>query len=194
MVDLKALYRETGSIPWVVGLSGGKDSTALTMLLLETIEALPPPVRARKKVFVTCVNTLVGSCGHRPRARLHRPIADYVRDRELPVEVMELQPESDQTFWLTHQAGVSDAMPGLMVHGPNEGPACEALHRRAPGHFRLAPVVHSAWNPVRRERGAKPRWTPTPTSVQTCMLTAPFQPPSSGPSKRGRRMTCGNTC
>ena len=101
MVDLKALYRETGSIPWVVGLSGGKDSTALTMLLLETIEALPPPVRARKKVFVTCVNTLVEAPPvidhvHAFIARLQ----DYVRDRELPVEVVELQPESDQTFWV----------------------------------------------------------------------------------------------
>ena len=101
VVDLKALYRETGWIPWVVGLSGGKDSTALTMLLLETIEALPPPVRARKKVFVTCVNTLVEAPPvidhvHAFIARLQ----DYVRDRELPVEVVELQPESDQTFWV----------------------------------------------------------------------------------------------
>jgi DNA sulfur modification protein DndC len=101
VVDLKALYRETGSIPWVVGLSGGKDSTAVTMLLLETIESLPPPVRAKKKVFVTCVNTLVEA----PPviAHVHAFIArlqEYVRDRELPVEVVELQPESDQTFWV----------------------------------------------------------------------------------------------
>ena len=59
MVDLAALYKETGDIPWVVGLSGGKDSTALTMLLLETMEKLPPRIRNRKKVYVTCVNTLV---------------------------------------------------------------------------------------------------------------------------------------
>ena len=45
MVDLASLYRETGDIPWVVGLSGGKDSTALTMLLLETMEQLPPRIR-----------------------------------------------------------------------------------------------------------------------------------------------------
>ena len=40
---------ETGDIPWVVGLSGGKDSTAVTMVLLEAIESLPPPLRARKQ-------------------------------------------------------------------------------------------------------------------------------------------------
>ena len=59
MVDLMALFRETGDIPWIVGLSGGKDSTALTMKMLEAIESLPPPIRNRKKCFVTCVNTLV---------------------------------------------------------------------------------------------------------------------------------------
>ena len=59
MVDLRALFRETGDIPWVVGLSGGKDSTAVTMHMLETLESLPPPIRRRKRCFVTCVNTLV---------------------------------------------------------------------------------------------------------------------------------------
>jgi tRNA(Ile)-lysidine synthase TilS/MesJ len=43
MVNLASLYKGTGDIPWVLGLSGGKDSTALTMHLLETMEQLPPP-------------------------------------------------------------------------------------------------------------------------------------------------------
>jgi len=101
VVDLAALYQETGDIPWVVGLSGGKDSTALTMLLLETMEMLPPPVRNRKKVFVTCVNTLVEA----PPVidHVHAFIAElrnYVRDRDLQVEVVELLPDVEQTFWV----------------------------------------------------------------------------------------------
>ena len=100
MVDLRALFQETGEIPWVVGLSGGKDSTAVTMHMLETLESLPPPIRRRKRCFVTCVNTLVEA----PPVidHVHRFIAalrEYVRDRELPVEVVELVPEVDQTFW-----------------------------------------------------------------------------------------------
>ena len=59
MVNLAKLYEETGDIPWVVGLSGGKDSTAVTMKMLETLESLPPPIRKTKRCFVTCVNTLV---------------------------------------------------------------------------------------------------------------------------------------
>ncbi len=101
MVDLATLFRETGDIPWVVGLSGGKDSTAVTMRMLETLESLPPPIRRRKKCFVTCVNTLVEA----PPVidHVHNFISElrnYVRDRDLPVEVVELSPEVDQTFWV----------------------------------------------------------------------------------------------
>ena len=101
MVDLMALFRETGDIPWIVGLSGGKDSTALTMKMLEAIESLPPPVRNRKKCFVTCVNTLVEA----PPVIDHvhsfiEELRRYVHDRDLPIEVVELVPEMDQTFWV----------------------------------------------------------------------------------------------
>jgi len=101
MVDLSKLYRETGDIPWVVGLSGGKDSTALTMLLLETIEMLPPPIRNKKKVFVTCVNTLVEAPPVIEHVHLFiSELKDYVRNRGLPVEVVELVPDVSQTFWV----------------------------------------------------------------------------------------------
>ena len=101
MVDLGALYKDTASVPWVVGLSGGKDSTALTMLLLETMEKLPPRIRNKKKVYVTCVNTLVEA----PPVIDHvlkfiERLKIYVEDMEMPIEVVELQPKTDQTFWV----------------------------------------------------------------------------------------------
>jgi len=102
MVDLGALYKETASVPWVVGLSGGKDSTALTMLLLETMEKLPPRIRKKKKVYVTCVNTLVEA----PPVIDHvlkfiERLKIYVDHMEMDnVEVVELQPKTDQTFWV----------------------------------------------------------------------------------------------
>ena len=94
MVDLNSLFRETGDIPWVVGLSGGKDSTAVTMKMLETLESLPPPIRKRKRCYVTCVNTLVEA----PPVINHvhsfiSELREYVLSRELPVEVVELSPE-----------------------------------------------------------------------------------------------------
>ena len=101
MVSLANLFRETGDIPWVVGLSGGKDSTAVTMKMLETLESLPPPIRKKKQCFVTCVNTLVEA----PPVINHvhqfiTALREYVRDRDLLVEVVELTPDEDQTFWI----------------------------------------------------------------------------------------------
>ena len=101
VIDLRGLFLETGDIPWVVGLSGGKDSTAVTMHMLETLESLPPPIRRRKQCFVVCVNTLVEAppvIGH--VYSFIAELKDYVRDRELPVEVVELTPETNQTFWV----------------------------------------------------------------------------------------------
>ena len=100
MVNLQQLYIDTGDIPWVLGLSGGKDSTALTMYLLETMEQMPPPIRNQKNVYITCVNTLVEAPPvidhvHKFIERLQL----YIEDRGLPVEVVELTPDPEQTFW-----------------------------------------------------------------------------------------------
>ena len=96
MPNLRELFFETGDIPWIVGLSGGKDSTAVTMYLLETLESLPPHIRRKKTCYVTCVNTLVEA----PPVidHVHSFIEElriYARDRELPIEVVELVPEVD---------------------------------------------------------------------------------------------------
>jgi len=101
MVDLRTLFSDTGDIPWIVGLSGGKDSTAVTMHLIETLENLPPHIRRKKTCYVTCVNTLVEA----PPVidHVHRfieELRDYAKNRELPIEVVELVPEVEQTFWV----------------------------------------------------------------------------------------------
>ena len=101
MVDLRTLFSDTGDIPWIVGLSGGKDSTAVTMHLIETLESLPPHIRRKKTCYVTCVNTLVAA----PPVidyvhRFIEELRDYAKNRELPIEVVELVPEVEQTFWV----------------------------------------------------------------------------------------------
>ena len=111
---------------------GGKDSTALTMHLLETMEQLPPPVRNRKRVYITCVNTLVEAPPvidhvHKFIERLKL----YIEDRALPVEVIELVPEHEQTFWSNLiRARLSNAGSRLrVVHGPHEDSTCSAVYR-----------------------------------------------------------------
>lgn len=93
-------YQKDHDQPWIVGFSGGKDSTLVLQVVFEAVLRTPPTDR-RRKVYVTCNDTLVES-----------PIVDtYVNttlDRvaagaaalQLPIEVIKTRPDPDQTFWV----------------------------------------------------------------------------------------------
>jgi len=93
-------YLASHSHPWIVGYSGGKDSTLLLQFVVEVLLALPRSCRLRP-VHVVSNDTLVES----------PLVADYVDrmlDRlrsaaeslELPVRIAKTTPASDQTFWV----------------------------------------------------------------------------------------------
>jgi DNA sulfur modification protein DndC len=87
-------------IPWVVGYSGGKDSTATLQLIWNAISGLPPEKRT-KKIYVITTDTLV-----------ENPIvAAWVRNsleqmkfesqmQELPFDPHLLRPDFKETFWV----------------------------------------------------------------------------------------------
>ncbi|MBD2362191.1 DNA phosphorothioation system sulfurtransferase DndC [Anabaena minutissima FACHB-250] len=89
------------AIPWVVGYSGGKDSTATLQMVWNAISGLPPEKRT-KKIYVITTDTLV-----------ENPIvAAWVRnsleqmklaakEQGLPIEPHLLQPEIKETFWVS---------------------------------------------------------------------------------------------
>ena len=76
-------YRQSHAAPWIVGYSGGKDSTLVAHLVFEMLMALPPSQRSRP-VHIVSNDTLVesplvvrhlaaslreiGDCGDRLRA------------------------------------------------------------------------------------------------------------------------------
>ena len=53
-------YLQPHDIPWVIGYSGGKDSTLLTQLVMDVLIELPPSERIRD-VWVVGNDTLVES-------------------------------------------------------------------------------------------------------------------------------------
>lgn len=55
--EIRALYLED-DVPWVVGYSGGKDSTAILQLVWMAVRELPRPKR-KKKIHVISTDTLV---------------------------------------------------------------------------------------------------------------------------------------
>ena len=65
-------YADTTQRPWIIGFSGGKDSTVLLTLVwiaLQRIKELPNPFQLRRPVYVVCNDTMVenpiiiGLCG-----------------------------------------------------------------------------------------------------------------------------------
>ena len=93
-------YRQSHAYPWIIGYSGGKDSTLVTHLVFEMLMHLPPSERKRP-VHIVANDTLVES----PLVVQH--IIDSTKEIEaaaqafgLPVVTEITRPSTDQTFWV----------------------------------------------------------------------------------------------
>lgn len=92
--------KEEHEFPWIVGFSGGKDSTLLLQLVVEVLLDLPPS-RRKRPVHVLTNDTLVespivsrfvdGTCER---------IREAVEGLDLPIVVAKTTPAADQTFWV----------------------------------------------------------------------------------------------
>jgi DNA sulfur modification protein DndC len=98
--DIARVY-QSDSRPWVIGYSGGKDSTAVVRLVFEVLASLPPEKRI-KPVFVVSSDTLVET----------PMVVTIIRDTldkmgkaalalGLPINVASpVTPKADETFWV----------------------------------------------------------------------------------------------
>lgn len=98
--DLLSIYREDAR-PWVIGFSGGKDSTAVCRLVFEALSELTPAERS-KPVFIVSSDTLVET----------PLVVDIIKDAlnkmraaavklGLPIEVAApVTPKVAETFWV----------------------------------------------------------------------------------------------
>ena len=96
------LYADDSKRPWVIGFSGGKDSTVLLQLVWKSIEKVKELSRVVKRdVYVVCNDTLI-----------ENPIiVDYVRGvlsklkiaaraNDMPIYVKETKPRLEDSFWV----------------------------------------------------------------------------------------------
>lgn len=97
--EAKALYL-ADSIPWVVGYSGGKDSTAVLQIVWMAIKQIEP-ARRHKKVHVISTDTLVENpvVANWVEAS-HDQIRDASAEQKLPIEPNRLMPKLEDTFWV----------------------------------------------------------------------------------------------
>lgn len=101
VTDIKAEYlSEVQRYPWIIGFSGGKDSTLVAQAVLEAILTVPPSARTRE-VHVVSNDTLVESpmvISH--MNKVQRQIENAAKNLGLPITVVTTKPAIEQTFWV----------------------------------------------------------------------------------------------
>lgn len=97
--EIRALYT-ADEVPWVIGYSGGKDSTATLQLIWSAVAQLPPEQR-RKTIHVISTDTLVEnpivSAWVAKSIKVMRKAAS---EQQMPVEARLLRPKLADTFWV----------------------------------------------------------------------------------------------
>lgn len=86
--------------PWIIGFSGGKDSTALLQLTWQALREIPKEKRT-KTVHVVCNDTLVEN----PKIvewidRCLENIENRAKSESLPITVVKTTPALEDSFWV----------------------------------------------------------------------------------------------
>lgn len=87
--------------PWIIGFSGGKDSTMLLQLVWNAIKKIDPILRNKRSIYVICNDTLVEN----PKIvdfiyRTLDNIAKAARRDGLSVFIEKTTPKLNDTFWV----------------------------------------------------------------------------------------------
>lgn len=86
--------------PWVIGYSGGKDSSAVTTLIYLALLGLSPDQR-EKPVFVVCSDTLVETPVVVDLISRTMKLIEKGAERDnLPITVQQVIPKVNETFWV----------------------------------------------------------------------------------------------
>jgi DNA sulfur modification protein DndC len=98
-------YADKSGRPWIIGFSGGKDSTVLLTLVwiaLQRIKQdLPFPYQLRRPVYVVCNDTMVEN----PIISSYIDdvlvkIEEGARDQGIPIIVKKTVPKLEESFWI----------------------------------------------------------------------------------------------
>lgn len=99
MEVIKALYL-SDPIPWVIGYSGGKDSTATLQLVWKALRQLPPE-QLHKDVHVISTDTLVENpIVAQWVAHSLEVMTAAAREQALPIKPHRLTPDVKDRFWV----------------------------------------------------------------------------------------------
>lgn len=94
------LYDENPTRPWIIGFSGGKDSTMLLQVVWNALKKIEPALLTRR-IYVVCNDTLVEN----PRivkfiSQTLKKIQQEANLNSFPIVVEETTPKLDDSFWV----------------------------------------------------------------------------------------------
>lgn len=94
--EMRLVYTHD-SRPWLVGFSGGKDSTLLCCLIFEMLKTLKPE-QINKKVYIISSDTMVENpIVKKYMHEMNSLIGEY--GKEYLIESKVIYPEIEKTFW-----------------------------------------------------------------------------------------------
>ena len=97
--NLRQLY-VSDARPWLVGFSGGKDSTLLASLIFNTVQSVPAEQR-KKEVAIVCTDTRVEIPAIVEMIETTLPkMRKCSSEQNLNIEVHLLRPPAEQSFWV----------------------------------------------------------------------------------------------
>lgn len=97
--ELRAEYLQPHDSPWIVGFSGGKDSTLLLHLVVECLLTVAPDER-RRPVYIVSNDTLVESPVFQTFVdKMLTQLRENIDALRVPVEVVRTHPLPEESFW-----------------------------------------------------------------------------------------------
>jgi len=183
--EIQSIYR-SDSFPWIIGYSGGKDSTAILQLIWLAIAALPPEQR-KKQLHVITTDTLVENpvVAAWVNASLER-MTDASTEQKLPFETHKLVPKTERTFWVnllgrgypaphrkfrwcTERMKIEPSNDFIKSEVQKNGEVIVALGtRKAESHIRRRAMENAAKDRTRD------KLSPNPT-LNNCLVYAPIE-------------------
>lgn len=97
--EVKKIY-QADDRPWVIGYSGGKDSTVVVQIIFEALREMPKQ-ELTKKVYIISSDTLVETpLIIQSINKTLRRIEDKAVELNLPIETHKVKPMVEQSFWV----------------------------------------------------------------------------------------------
>ncbi|AUB31740.1 DNA phosphorothioation system sulfurtransferase DndC [Spiroplasma floricola] len=95
---IKKVYREC-NYDWMIGFSGGKDSSVLVQIILESLTEIK--TKLKNKIYIVSSDTLIENPIVLEQLNNSLEILQtYADEKQLPVEVFKVTPDINETFWV----------------------------------------------------------------------------------------------